>query len=184
MMGRYPPPLPRRCAIRRPSNGPHNPTHPAPNPLGSRPEDVARSRPSRAGARGILQIRRYPSEYRSVPAPLPRRCPTQEAVIRPHKSTPSAPSPLGSRPDVARSRPSRAGARGILQNRARSKRIRVGTRPPPTSVRYTQAVVRAAQPDPFRYCHLFEFTFFGMFCVRGEGTRPTDHRIRIAYRLR
>jgi hypothetical protein len=56
---------------------------------------------------GSHKFGRDPSEDGSVPAPLqrPRR---HTAVIRPQNSTPSAPSPLGSRPDVARSRPSRA----------------------------------------------------------------------------
>ena len=68
-----------------------------------------------------------------------------QAVARPHRSTQPTPKPLGSRPDVARSRPSRATSKGILQNRARSERRRLGTRPPPTSVRRYAGRRTAAQ---------------------------------------
>jgi len=205
--GSVPAPLPRRCAIRRPSHGrTTRPTRP-PKPLGSRP-DVARSRPSRATARGILQnkarserrrvgtrpsptcsvragrhtaaqpdplgprnrldldrmsrdpgppehrrggsckIRRDPSEDGSKPAPLPRRCALRRATHGRTTRPPRPPKPLGSRPDVARSRPSRATTRRILQNIARSERRRVGTRPSPTSVRYIRrpSYRRATRP--------------------------------------
>jgi hypothetical protein len=74
-----------------------------------------------------------------------KRRPSHGRTTRPNQP----PKPLGSRPDVARSKPSRATARGILQYRARSDRRRVGTRPSPTSVRYTQgqAVARPHNPS-------------------------------------
>jgi len=97
------------------------------------------------------KIGRDPSEDGSVPAPLPRRCALRRATHGCTTRPTRPPKPLGSRPDVARSRPFRAMARGILQNKARSGRIRVGTRPSPTSVRFIRRGAgrhTAAQPDP------------------------------------
>jgi len=96
--------------------------------------DPAPPEPRRGGS---CKIRRDPSEDGSVPALLPRRCALRRATHGCTTRPTRPPKPLGSRPDVARSRPFRATARGIPQNKARSERRRVGTRPPPTSVRYT-----------------------------------------------
>jgi hypothetical protein len=134
--GSVPALLPRRCAIRQAVIPPHNSTPSAPETVristGCRKIQALPSHgegdPTKSG-----EIRaktgRYPP-FSHVGALYAQR-PSHGRTVRP----PRPPKPLGSRPDVARSRPSRATARGILQNRARSGRRRVGTRPSPTSVR-------------------------------------------------
>jgi len=97
---------------------------------------------------GSCKIGRDPVEDGSVPAPLPRRCALRRPSHGRATRSPRPPKPPGSRPDVARSRPPRATARGIPQNWARSGRRRVGTRPPPTSVRSTQGDARPRNPTP------------------------------------
>jgi hypothetical protein len=127
---------------------PHNPTPLGPQnrlDLDRMSRDPGPSEPRRGRS---CKIRRDPSEDGSVPALLPRRCALRRPSYRRTTRPPRPPKPLGSRPVFARSKPSRATAREILQNKARSERRRVGTRPSPTTERYTLAVVRPHNPTP------------------------------------
>jgi hypothetical protein len=140
--------LPRQSAIRRPSyrrtTRPHSTPETAWISTGCREIQALPGH----GEGVSCKIRRDPSEDGSKPALLPRRCALRRATHGRTTRPTRPPKPLGSRPDVARSRPSRAMAREILQNKARSERRRVETRPSPTTERYTQAVIPPHNPTP------------------------------------
>ena len=128
--GRYPPP----SHVGAPSQAvipPHNPTPSTPKTawISTRLREIQallsdnEGDPAKSG-----EIRAKTGRYPPISHVLGARRPSYRRTTRPTRP----PKPLGSRPDVARSRPSRATARRILQNKARSERRRVETRPSPT----------------------------------------------------